>query len=83
MARIKIEIDHGICGDGHRVDPRACGKCLRACAPAVFSLHQSFGVTEKDPFDPQLWSISVLWPTLCNRCLKCVEICPEKAIRIS
>ncbi|HEY3452499.1 MAG TPA: 4Fe-4S dicluster domain-containing protein [Myxococcales bacterium] len=83
MARIKIEIDYDLCGDGKKVDPRACAKCLRACPPAVFTLHQSFGMAEKDPFDPQFWRVSVLWPTLCDRCLKCVEACPEKAIRIS
>ena len=83
MARIKIAIDHGLCGDGHKVDPRSCGQCLRACDPAVFTLHQSFGLAERDPLDPQLWRISVLWPTLCNRCNKCVEVCPEKAITVS
>jgi ferredoxin len=83
MARLRIEIDYSICGDGHRVDPRACAKCLRACPPAVFTLHQTFGAQEKDPFDPQLWHVSVLWPTLCNRCNKCVEVCPEKVIRIT
>jgi formate hydrogenlyase subunit 6/NADH:ubiquinone oxidoreductase subunit I len=83
MARIKITIDHAICGDGHKVDPRACGKCQRACEPAVFTLHQSFGIPEKNALDPQFWRISVLWPTLCTRCHKCVEVCPEKAIGIS
>jgi ferredoxin len=24
------------------VDPRSCARCLRACPPAVFTLHQSF-----------------------------------------
>ncbi|MBI5545094.1 MAG: 4Fe-4S dicluster domain-containing protein [Deltaproteobacteria bacterium] len=83
MARTKITIDHEICGDGHKVDPRACGLCLRACPPAVFTLHQSFDIPEKDPYDPQFWRITVLWPTLCSRCMKCVEVCPEKAIRVS
>ncbi len=82
MARIKISIDYALCGDGHRVDPRACARCLRACGPAVFTLHQSFGIPEKDPYDPQFWRISVLWPTLCTRCMKCVEVCPERAIQV-
>lgn len=83
MGRVRIEIDHSLCGDGRRVDPRACAKCLRACPPAVFHLHQSFGMTERDPLDPQFWRVSVMWPTLCTRCGKCVEVCPERAIRVS
>ncbi len=42
-----------LCGDGTGVDPRACCKCLRACDPAVFLLHQTFGAQEADPCDPQ------------------------------
>ncbi|MGC4115039.1 MAG: 4Fe-4S dicluster domain-containing protein [Myxococcales bacterium] len=81
MARIKIEIDYSLCGDGKKVDPRECAKCLRACPPAVFTLHQSF-MAQPNPLDPQYWRVSVLWPTLCDRCMKCVQVCPEKAIRI-
>jgi ferredoxin len=79
--RTRIEIDGSICGGG-AVDPRACGRCLRVCEPAVFTLHQSFGVEQPNPCDPQLWSITALWPCLCTRCLKCVEVCPAGAIRI-
>jgi NAD-dependent dihydropyrimidine dehydrogenase PreA subunit len=48
----------------------------------VFLLHQSFGVEEKDPFDPQAWRVTVMWPTLCTACMKCVQACPRKAIRV-
>jgi ferredoxin len=80
--RTHIRIDSSRCGGGSGVDPRACCVCLRVCEPAVFTLHQSFGAREPDPLDPQTWSITALWPCLCTRCLKCVEGCPQKAIRV-
>jgi NAD-dependent dihydropyrimidine dehydrogenase PreA subunit len=81
--KTRIAIDHSVCGDGNRIDPRSCGACLRACDPAVFLLHQSVGAKEPDPLDPQVWRITPLYPSLCTRCMKCVEVCPEKAIRVS
>jgi len=78
----RISIDYSRCGDGRGVDPRACARCLRACAPAVFLLHESFGVTEPDPLDPQAWRVTVMWPTLCTVCMACVQACPEAAITV-
>lgn len=80
--RTRIRIDARRCGGPAGVDPRACAACLRICQPAVFTLHQSFGVEEPDPLDPQAWSVTALWPCLCTRCLKCVTACPQKAIHV-
>ena len=80
--RTRISIDYTLCGDGRGRDPRSCCACLRGCDPAVFLLHQSFGVTEVNPLDPQLWRVTVMWPTLCTRCMKCVKACPENAVRV-
>ncbi|MBD3190382.1 MAG: hypothetical protein GF308_07045 [Candidatus Heimdallarchaeota archaeon] len=83
MGKTRISIDYSICGDGNKIDPRECCKCLQACDPAVFLLHQTIGAKEEDPFDPQIWRITPLYLSLCNRCLKCVEACPEEVVEVS
>ena len=82
MGKTKIVIDYGKCGEQGRIDPRDCGMCLRVCDPAVFLMHQPLSV-EQDPYDPQLWRITPVWLSLCTRCMKCVEVCPEKAITVT
>jgi NAD-dependent dihydropyrimidine dehydrogenase PreA subunit len=78
----KITIDYSICGDGSRIDPRNCARCMRACKPAVFLLHQTIGAEEDNSFDPQKWRVTPLWPSLCTGCMQCVEVCPENAIKV-
>lgn len=82
MARTRITIDYGRCGDGVGVDPRQCGLCLRACEPAVFLLHQTVGADEPDPCDPLAWRVTALWPSLCTGCRTCVAVCPQDAIAV-
>ncbi len=79
--RTRVEIDYSKCGDGKGVDPRECAKCLRACDPAIFILHQTPGV-KLDPWDPQLWRVTPIWLSLCTRCMKCVGVCPVGAVSV-
>jgi nucleoside-diphosphate-sugar epimerase/NAD-dependent dihydropyrimidine dehydrogenase PreA subunit len=81
--RTRISIDYRRCGDGVGVDPRECALCLRACAPAVFLLHQTLGAKEVEPFDPKKWRVTPLWPSLCTRCGECVAACPQQAITVA
>lgn len=81
MSKTTITIDYTKCGE-QGTDPRECGKCLKVCDPAVFLMHQPLNI-EQDPYDPQLWRITAVWLSLCTRCLKCADVCPEKAITVS
>ena len=82
MRAPRIAIDYTLCGDARGVDPRTCGRCLRACAPAVFLMHESLHASEPNPLDPQAWRITAMWPTLCTRCMKCVQSCPVEAVSV-
>lgn len=84
MGRTSITIDHTKCGNATGgIDPRECSVCLRVCDPAVFLRHETLGVESSDPLDPEFWQITAVWLSLCTRCGKCVEACPEKAITVS
>ena len=85
MGNTKIRIDYSQCGTPGGIDPRDCSICLGVCDSAVFSRHQDLKYAEKEenPFDPQFWKITAVWPSVCTRCLKCSESCPESAITIT
>jgi len=82
MDKTKIKIDYSKCGPKGKVNPWNCGKCLNVCDPCVFLRHEDLKVFKEDTNDPQDWQITAVWPSVCNRCLKCVELCPENAITV-
>ncbi|MHA1197869.1 MAG: 4Fe-4S dicluster domain-containing protein [Candidatus Heimdallarchaeaceae archaeon] len=83
MSRTKIEIEYTKCGSDGGIDPRECTECLRACDPAIFLMHEDLSKEEENRYDPQNWMITAVWLSKCTRCLRCVEICPEKAIDVT
>lgn len=82
MSKTKIRLDYSKCGEKGEIDPRDCTKCLKVCDPCVFLMHETVGAKEEIIYEPQNWRITPVWPSVCMRCLKCVEICPIKAISI-
>ncbi len=82
MSKTKIRIDYSKCGSEVNVDPMECGKCLNVCDPCVFLRHEDLKFNEKNENDPQHWLITAVWPSVCVRCFKCIDVCPENAISV-
>ncbi len=81
MKKTKITIDYKKCSFAGKVDPRECRKCLHVCDTAVFLMHPTLD-EHKDPYNPERWLITPVWPSMCTGCMKCANICPEKAITV-
>jgi NADH-quinone oxidoreductase subunit I len=81
MKKTKITIDYKKCSFAGKVDPRQCRKCLHVCDTAVFLMHPTLD-EHKDPYNPERWLITPVWPSMCTGCMKCINICPEKAITV-
>ena len=82
MGKTKIKIDYSKCGPKGNIDPRDCAKCLNVCDPCVFLRHEDLKFKEENVYDPQHWKITAIWPSVCTRCFKCIDVCPENAISI-
>ncbi|RLG39136.1 MAG: hypothetical protein DRN91_00685 [Candidatus Alkanophagales archaeon] len=62
-------------------DPKICMKCIRACPAKVLVLKPISDRTNPHP-RVEKWEINVMFKDLCNRCMKCVEVCPKSCIEI-
>ena len=84
MGKTKITVNYSKCGTPRGIDPRNCSLCLSVCDSAVFLRHQDLKFIEDEinPNDPQFWKITPVWPSVCTRCLRCVDSCPESAIAV-
>ncbi|MFX0106713.1 MAG: 4Fe-4S binding protein [Candidatus Hodarchaeota archaeon] len=82
MKKTQIKIDYSKCHTGASTDPRDCRKCLYICDPAVLLIHPTLDDDHPDPHNPNIWRIDAIWLSKCSGCMKCAEICPEKAITV-
>ncbi|TFG05148.1 4Fe-4S dicluster domain-containing protein [Candidatus Thorarchaeota archaeon] len=81
VKKTKITIDYSKCGPGAPQDPRECRKCLYVCDPAVFLMHPTLE-EHPDPWNPERWKITPVWPSMCMGCMKCIDVCPHQAIAV-
>lgn len=79
--KTKIEVDYSKCGANGK-DPRDCVKCMQECTIPVFNLHPT-DIRKQDHFDPPHWQVTPTFPSLCDRCMRCIDVCPLNAITIS
>lgn len=73
----KIEINNDKCPS-----PMLCGKCLAVCPAVVMGAVPKY-VEKFREAPPKDYMLVVMSRPSCSTCMKCVEVCPEKCIRIT
>jgi NAD-dependent dihydropyrimidine dehydrogenase PreA subunit len=73
---MEIHIDHDKCKL-----PVNCRKCLQICPQCVFKLHPTH-IRRFVEIPPEDWELHISFPDLCSGCMECVNICPERAIKV-
>ena len=72
---INITIDPQRC-----TNPSDCLLCMKACSPKLFAQVPAKKATKNLKERP-----SMIWcsdPELCTLCNRCIDVCPQKAIKI-
>jgi ferredoxin len=73
-----ISIDDNKCQD-----PLSCRKCLLVCPTRILGLGTSVGPQKYRETDPSRFIVRGVRYQFCTMCMKCVDICPHDAIRVS
>jgi len=73
---VKIKFDEEKC-----LKPEECMECIRACPLGVLML-----APKKKPPNPGIppprYIVYPLYDVVCNRCGKCLEVCPKGALKL-
>ncbi len=75
--KMDIKIDHSKCET-----PVNCRKCLQICPLCVFKLHPT-KIKRFEMIPPENWELHISFPDLCSGCMECVQVCPERAIKVT
>ncbi|MBD3228019.1 MAG: 4Fe-4S dicluster domain-containing protein [Candidatus Lokiarchaeota archaeon] len=76
IKRVRIKISKRKC-----IDPIECGlKCVKACPYKLLAYIQT--KTPEPGQAPERFKIVSAFMILCNACGKCIESCPENAIKL-
>lgn len=73
-----ISIDDSKCED-----PLNCRMCLLACPTRVLGLGTNVGPQKYRETDPSHFVVRGVRHQFCTMCMKCVDVCPQDAIRVS
>ena len=78
-----MPLAHILLDDDKCRDPLSCRRCLLVCPTSVLGLGTSVGPEKYKEIDPRHFIVRGVRDQFCTGCLKCVEVCPTDAIRIS
>jgi NADH-quinone oxidoreductase subunit I len=73
-----ISIDDNKCQD-----PLVCRKCLLVCPTRILGLGTSVGPQKYRETDPSRFIVRGVRYQFCTMCMKCVDVCPHDAIKVS
>lgn len=73
-----IEVDDAKCEN-----PLACRLCLLACPTRVLGLGTNVAPQKYQETDPSHFIVRGVRYQFCTLCMKCVEVCPHGAIKVS
>jgi NADH-quinone oxidoreductase subunit I len=64
-------------------DPLVCRKCLLVCPTRILGLGTSVGPQKYRETDPSRFIVRGVRYQFCTMCMKCVDVCPHDAIKVS
>lgn len=73
---VKIKFNKGKC-----INPEECMKCISVCHVGALILAPA-NKPGNPGTPPKRYIIDLLYDVACDKCMRCVEVCPRSAIEI-